>query len=1189
MIRIGNQTAFSALTPLEPFDYAVQNGFTAFEWFPDKKETGEGWVKEDVDSQTRDAIKETAETHDLALSLHTPWWANPIEPEGCEALLDHVNFANDIGAGILNFHLYIDKGIESFVQAIRPVIEAAARGNTKVSIENTPLTSPDDFNRLFERLWGLNDIPENTVGMCFDLGHANLCDATRNDYIRFMDSLSSQIPLIHVHLHENYGDFDSHLTVFTGPSAHNDAGIREFIKRLGKRDYSGSIILEQWPQPHTLLNQARDRLVHLIEKNNKKHRSDKRHDKKRSSERTLKEQRKSKEEAKYKKALQAYDRQEMEIPVVKKTEKKQPNTEGLEGFVKRVVNMEAETRSWREKLGWVASYVSNETTDKESLLYLAIYLRFLGTGEIVCIEDGRHFRPNRHAEFSRQIQEKLDEIKSSENAFILRKIYPWLPSFDSAYTRQEPLTRIRDIAHRNDIPKELKSEIKHTLQNKLHRCAGPEDLATSADILKRITAPGANYSHDFVEQFKIFHEELKEFFNATSLEQRLQTISDECGGISHWINEFIELKRKNLSSSEHLLELLRSLTQLRLKILQRVDQVTGSVLHTMRLAEIGLEDFAFVALSQLIQRFEGPQPNWTDALDTLGLTLENLIITGIEPQECKAIIAELKEISSGFDAKDLSQLLQLKATLDRANRLANVYSDQVLALFPASVEKLGRALGVENHVIQTYTEGDIRGNLVFQLSKIITLLQKAIRHEAELPPWDILVPGTAEGRLVLADLIYDISDTEHEQLIVLLKKAEGDEEIPSGVAGIVLAHEIPHLSHLGVRARQKGVVFVVCEDTEQFHKLTRHVNEFTVLKANAEGVSAEYSKTPTISKKVSSKKAVKVPEVNLNFTTPLIPLEEVVLETGGAKANEARRLTEMASNEKAEFRTPPGVVIPYGVMEKAFDSVPDIKEAYTRLTAEMNSLQLSDYDRVTEQLRQLVLKLPVPEDVVEGVKRHFSDDSRLMFRSSANCEDMEDMAGAGLYESVANAAPDNAADAVRQVWASIWTKRAALARKQAGIPHEKAHMAVLIQEMIIPDYSFIMHTLNPINLNKDELYIELAVGMGETLASGAVAGIPYRMICHKRNGSVKMLAFASFSHALQPDKDGGLVSKRVDYTHVPLSMDEAFRQQTGRHLARAGQFVEAQYDYPQDIEGVIVKDTVYLVQSRPQQGDFNHA
>ena len=527
MIRIGNQTAFSALTPLEPFEYAVQNGFTAFEWFPDKKETGEGWVKEDIDIHTRAVIKETAVTHDIDLSLHAPWWANPIEPDGSEALLGHFGFARDIGARILNFHLYLDKGLEAFVQSIRPVIETAARENIMVSIENTPLTSPYDFNRLFERLWELNDIPDGQVGMCLDLGHANLCDATRNDYIRFIDWLSFEIPLIHVHLHENYGDYDSHLTIFTGPSALNDAGMREFIKRLKKRSYSGAIILEQWPQPPTLLNQARDRLVHLIGKKNKKDRSNKEHDKKSSSEKKLKEQRKAEEEAKYRKALQAQDRHEVSIAVVKKTERKRPTTEGLDGFVKRLVTMEVETLSWREKLGWISSYVSNETPDKESLLYLAIYLRFLGTGEIVCTEDGRHFRPNHHAGFSQQIQEKLDEIKNSENAFILRKLYPWLPSFDSTYTRREPLTRIRDIAHRNDIPKELKSEIKHTLQNKLHRCAGPEDLATSVDILGRITASGANYSHDFVEQFKIFHEELKEFFNATSLEQRLQAISVE--------------------------------------------------------------------------------------------------------------------------------------------------------------------------------------------------------------------------------------------------------------------------------------------------------------------------------------------------------------------------------------------------------------------------------------------------------------------------------------------------------------------------------------------------------------------------------------------------------------------------------------------------------------------------------------
>jgi hypothetical protein len=67
-----------------------------------------------------------------------------------------------------------------------------------------------------------------------------------------------------------------------------------------------------------------------------------------------------------------------------------------------------------------------------------------------------------------------------------------IPCFDKSFTASVPLTRIRDIAHRSDIPHDLKQEIKHTLQNKLHRNAGPEDLVATEAMLKRITAnPGA--------------------------------------------------------------------------------------------------------------------------------------------------------------------------------------------------------------------------------------------------------------------------------------------------------------------------------------------------------------------------------------------------------------------------------------------------------------------------------------------------------------------------------------------------------------------------------------------------------------------------------------------------------------------------------------------------------------------------
>src|SRR5208283_760872 len=88
--------------------------------------------------------------------------------------------------------------------------------------------------------------------------------ATHNRYLEFVDRLDSRVPIIHAHLHENWGDADTHLPLFTGPAGRDDSGIRGLIERLRHRDFSGSIILEQWPDPPSLLNQARDRLLALL-------------------------------------------------------------------------------------------------------------------------------------------------------------------------------------------------------------------------------------------------------------------------------------------------------------------------------------------------------------------------------------------------------------------------------------------------------------------------------------------------------------------------------------------------------------------------------------------------------------------------------------------------------------------------------------------------------------------------------------------------------------------------------------------------------------------------------------------------------------------------------------------------------------------------------------------------------------
>lgn len=64
------------------------------------------------------------------------------------------------------------------------------------------------------------------------------------------------------------------------------------------------------------------------------------------------------------------------------------------------------------------------------------------------------------------------------------------------------------------------------VQNKLHRNAGPEDLVATEAVLKRITAPGTDYSHAFVEEFKVFTAELRDFFNAGSFADMLGALRD---------------------------------------------------------------------------------------------------------------------------------------------------------------------------------------------------------------------------------------------------------------------------------------------------------------------------------------------------------------------------------------------------------------------------------------------------------------------------------------------------------------------------------------------------------------------------------------------------------------------------------------------------------------------------------------
>lgn len=291
----------------------------------------------------------------------------------------------------------------------------------------------------------------------------------------------------------------------------------------------------------------------------------------------------------------------------------------------------------------------------------------------------------------------------------------------------------------------------------------------------------------------------------------------------------------------------------------------------------------------------------------------------------------------------------------------------------------------------------------------------------------------------------------------------------------------------------------------------------------------------------------------------------------------------------ASFAVPAGAVIPFGSMELELERSKST-ETFRSLLERIETAKIDggELDKLCNELQELISSLQPPKDAIESLLKIFSANARLYVRSSANVEDLAGMSAAGLYESIPNVSLSNPimfGHAVARVWASLYTRRAVLSRRAAHLPQNQATMAVLVQEMLSPDLSFVLHTLSPTDNDRNTVSAEIAPGLGETLASGT-RGTPWRLSTGKSDASVRTLAFANFSEELVVrtggPADGEVIHLTVDYSKKPLTVDAVFRQQLGERLGAVGLFLERKFGCPQDVEGCLVGKEIYVVQTRPQ-------
>lgn len=280
-------------------------------------------------------------------------------------------------------------------------------------------------------------------------------------------------------------------------------------------------------------------------------------------------------------------------------------------------------------------------------------------------------------------------------------------------------------------------------------------------------------------------------------------------------------------------------------------------------------------------------------------------------------------------------------------------------------------------------------------------------------------------------------------------------------------------------------------------------------------------------------------------------------------------------------------MIPFGTMELAIEENKS-KEAFESLLEQLETAKMEggDLDKLCNELQNLIASLKLPNRILESLGELFEGNARLIVRSSANVEDLAGMSAAGLYDSIPNVTlsnPVNFGNAVSRVWASLYTRRAVLSRRVAGVPQKVATMAVLVQEMLSPDLSFVLHTVSPTDNDCNLVEAEIAPGLGETLASGT-RGTPWRISSGKFDGVVRTLAFANFSEEMVVGgvADGEVLRLTVDYSKKPLTVNSVFRQQLGQKLGSVGLFLERKFGCAQDVEGCLVGKDVFIVQTRPQ-------
>ncbi|MEC7271638.1 MAG: phosphoenolpyruvate synthase [Pseudomonadota bacterium] len=323
-------------------------------------------------------------------------------------------------------------------------------------------------------------------------------------------------------------------------------------------------------------------------------------------------------------------------------------------------------------------------------------------------------------------------------------------------------------------------------------------------------------------------------------------------------------------------------------------------------------------------------------------------------------------------------------------------------------------------------------------------------------------------------------------------------------------------------------------------------------------------------------------------------LNEISMQDFDAVGGKNSSLGEMLNNlTKLGINVPGGFAITSSAFNE-FISNSKIDKVISKELANLNVENLSDLRRAGKKIRGLILKTPLPQNLISEIQQAWLDVSEsgksFAVRSSATAEDLPDASFAGQQETYLNINGfDNLIDAVRKVYASLFTDRAISYRRLRNFKASLS-ISVGVQEMVRSDIgaSGVAFTLDTESGYRGSIFITSSYGLGEGIVQGTVNPDEFYVfkealekndfpIIKKSLGEkAKKMIFA----------DNNLPGKSVKYIRVPKKETNKFSLTNSEiiELAKCAKTIEDHYKVPMDIEWA--KDgkdkKIYILQARPE-------